>query len=166
MDLILWRHAEAEILSEDGDDLSRQLTSKGERQAARMAEWLDRSLPEGTRVLVSPAKRTAQTAQALGRKYKLRDELVPESSVDDALGLLKWDPVLGPQVKGPVLFVGHQPYLGQIVSRLLGMKDEICSIRKGSAWWLRTRMREGKFQTVLMTVVSPELISRSWVDPS
>jgi len=166
MDLILWRHAEAEVMSEGGDDLSRQLTAKGERQAARMAEWLEHNLPEGTRVLVSPARRTEQTARALGRKYKLRDELVPESTVDDVLGLLKWDPVLGPQAKGPVLLVGHQPYLGQVVSRLLGMKDENCAIRKGSAWWLRARMREGQLQTVLMAVVGPELISRSSGDPS
>ena len=37
MDLILWRHAEAEELAEAGDDLARALTSRGEKQAARMA---------------------------------------------------------------------------------------------------------------------------------
>jgi phosphohistidine phosphatase len=166
MDLILWRHAEAEVADEGCDDLSRQLTSKGERQAARMATWLDRHLPEGARVLVSPARRTEQTAQALGRKYKLRDELVPDSSVEDVLGLLKWHPETGPQGKGPVLLVGHQPYLGQIVSRLLGINDMASSIRKGSVWWLRSRMREGQLQTVLMTVASPDLISHSWDDRS
>ena len=35
MDLILWRHAEAEVAAEGADDLSRKLTKKGERQAAR-----------------------------------------------------------------------------------------------------------------------------------
>ena len=166
MDLILWRHAEAEVAIEGCDDLSRQLTPKGERQAARMATWLDRHLPEGARVLVSPARRTEQTAQALGRKYKLRDELVPDSSVDDVLGLLKWHPETGPQGKGPVLLVGPQPYLGQIVARLLGINDTASSIRKGSVWWLRSRMREGQLQTVLMTVASPDLISHSWDDRS
>lgn len=164
MDLILWRHAEAEVAAEGSDDLSRQLTPKGERQAARMAVWLDRHLPEGTRVLVSPARRTEQTAQALGRKYKLRDELVPDSTADDVLSLVKWDPHLGPQGKGTVLIVGHQPYLGHIVSRLLGMNDMTSSIRKGSVWWLRARVREGQLQTVLMTVASPDLISRAWDD--
>ena len=48
MDLILWRHAEAEVLREGSDDLARSLTPKGERQAARMATWLDGHLPEGT----------------------------------------------------------------------------------------------------------------------
>jgi phosphohistidine phosphatase len=118
MDLILWRHAEAENAVEGGDDLSRSLTKKGERQAMRMASWLDRHLPEGTRVLVSPSRRTQQTVMALGRKFKLRDELVPETSVEDVMSLLKWHPETGPQLKGPVLVVGHQPYWGQLVARL------------------------------------------------
>lgn len=166
MDLILWRHAEAEEAQDGHDDVSRALTPKGERQAARMAVWLDRHLPDGTRVLVSPARRTEQTAQALGRKYKLRDELVPESSVDDVLGLIKWHPEAGPHSKGPILLVGHQPYLGQIVSRVLGMSEAACAVRKGAVWWLRTRLREGQLQTVLMTVASPELISQPWDERS
>ena len=39
MDLILWRHAEAE----DGvgkPDTERELTKRGRKQAERMAEWL------------------------------------------------------------------------------------------------------------------------------
>ena len=42
MDLILWRHAEAFDLAEGGTDLERMLTPRGEKQAARMAAWLDR----------------------------------------------------------------------------------------------------------------------------
>ncbi len=166
MDLILWRHAEAEVAQEGEDDLSRVLTKKGERQAARMAAWLDRHLPEGTRVLVSPSVRTQQTVAALGRKFKLRDELVPETSVDDVLGLLKWQEATGPQIKGSVLLVGHQPYLGQLVAKLLGMQEHHCPVRKGGVWWLRTRVRDGQPQTVLLTVACPELTSSSWDDRS
>ncbi|MEY4318594.1 MAG: SixA phosphatase family protein [Limnohabitans sp.] len=166
MDLILWRHAEAEVAEEGGDDLSRPLTKKGERQASRMAAWLDRHLPEGTRVLVSPSERTQQTVAPLGRKFKLRDELVPDTTVDDVLTLLKWHPETGPQSKGPVLLVGHQPYLGQLIARLLGMDEQICSVRKGGVWWLRTRMRDGQLQTVLLTVAVPDFISTSWDDRS
>ena len=166
MDLILWRHAEAENAPEGGDDLSRSLTHKGERQAARMASWLDRHLPEGTRVLVSPAQRTQQTVAPLGRKFKLRDELVPDTSLSDVLALLKWDSQTGPQLKGPVLLVGHQPYLGQLVAHLIGMNEQSCAVRKGSVWWLRTRVRDGKAQTTLITVACPELISRTWDDRS
>ena len=166
MDLILWRHAEAEVAPEGGDDLSRALTKKGERQAVRMAAWLDRHLPESARVLVSPSVRTQQTVAPLGRKFKLRDELVPETSIDDVLTLLKWDPLTGPQLKGSVLLVGHQPYLGQLIAKLLGMSEETCSVRKGGVWWLRTRMRDGQAQTVLLTVACAEFILGSLDDRS
>ena len=158
MDLILWRHADAEFASEGEDDLSRQLTAKGEKQALRMVAWLDRHLPEGVRILVSPARRTEQTAKALNRKYKLRDELVPDSSADEVLALIKWDEDKGPQGKGPVLIVGHQPYLGEIAARLLGMEEHSCAIRKGAVWWLRSRLREEYSEILLLNVINPDFL--------
>jgi phosphohistidine phosphatase len=158
MDLILWRHAQAHDAEPGCDDLSRPLTHKGEGQAARVAAWLDRQLPQSTRVLVSPARRAEQTVRALGRKFKLRNELVPESSADEVLDLIKWSAVTGVPHKGAVLLVGHQPVLGQIAARLLGISEQACDIRKGSVWWLRSRLREDLLKTTLLTVISPELI--------
>ncbi len=157
MDLILWRHAEAEDLEETdeggGADLSRRLTSKGERQASRMAAWLDRQLPEGIRIYCSPAVRTEQTVIALGRRYKAREELAPDGSVEALLQLAQW-----PDSRQPTLIVGHQPTLGQTVARLLNMQEATCPIRKGAVWWLRQREREGRLQTVLLTVQTPEML--------
>lgn len=153
MDLVLWRHAEAQDWVPGCNDLGRSLTPRGEKQAARMAAWLDRQLPEGTRVLVSPARRTEQTALALGRKYKLRDEIAPDGSVDQLLELVQW-----PQAKATTLIVGHQPVLGQVIAQLLGMQASECAVRKGAVWWLRHRQREGAAQTVLLTVQSPEVL--------
>lgn len=160
MDLILWRHAEAfehpdleAGLPGDEADLRRKLTAKGEKQAARMASWLDRQLPEGARVLCSPAVRCEQTALALGRKLRLREELLPESDPQGLLELVQW-----PQGRTPVVLVGHQPTLGQVVARLLGLQSGHCPIRKGALWWLRCREREGRSQTLLVTVQSPELL--------
>ena len=42
-----------------GCDLGRYLSHEGEKQAARMAAWRARQLPEGTRVWASPAVRAA-----------------------------------------------------------------------------------------------------------
>jgi len=155
MDLILWRHAEAEDIDESAetspDDLSRRLTPRGEKQAARMAAWLDRQLPEGVRILSSPAVRAEQTVLPLGRKYRLRDELAPDRSVDDLLQLVQW-----PDARQPSLVVGHQPTLGRVVARLLNMNEPDCAVRKGSVWWLRQRIKNGQSQTVLLTVQSPE----------
>lgn len=158
MDLILWRHAQAHDALPGFDDASRALTHKGEGQAARVARWLDRQLPDSTRVLVSPARRAEQTAQALGRKYKLRDELVPGSSPDELLTLIKWSAGAGMTHKGAVLLVGHQPTLGQLAARLLGMAESVCEMRKGSVWWLRSRQREGQLHVSLMAVVHPDFI--------
>ena len=75
MDLILWRHAEAHDPHEGEHDLTRPLTSRGEKHAARMADWLDQQLPEGVRILCSPAVRAEQTAAARARELDaLRDE--------------------------------------------------------------------------------------------
>jgi phosphohistidine phosphatase len=153
MDLILWRHAEAIDLDLVGDDMLRTLTGKGDKQAARMAAWLDRQLPDGAKVWASPAARTQQTAQALGRKFKTHAAIAPLGNVDDLLGLVQW-----PHAKGCVLVVGHQPTLGQTISRLLGLNESECAIKKGAVWWLRYREREGVGQTVVVTVQSPELL--------
>ena len=153
MDLILWRHAEAQELGDGQDDLKRDLTSRGEKQAARMAHWLDRQLPDGARILVSPSQRTEQTAQALERKYKIRPELAPDATVAQLLELVQW-----PDAKHPVVVVGHQPTLGQTIAQLLGLPLSEVSVKRGAIWWLRSRERETGAQTVVVTVQSPEVM--------
>ena len=157
MDLILWRHAEAEDwLEGDGQassDMDRSLTARGEKQAARMAAWLDRQLPEGARIVVSPARRCEQTALALGRKYRLRPEIAPDASPAKLLELVQW-----PFAKSPVLVIGHQPTLGQTIAQLMGLLESDCPVKKGALWWLRNRDRDGHSQTVVVTVQSPEVL--------
>ncbi|MDB5938630.1 MAG: phosphohistidine phosphatase, SixA [Polaromonas sp.] len=157
MDLILWRHAEADELP-DGvadarSDLERKLTSRGDKQAARMAEWLDRQLPGSARILASPARRCEQTALALGRKFKTRDELAPGATPESLLEAVQW-----PLARVPVLVIGHQPTLGQTVARLLGLVETDCAFKKGAVWWLRTRERDGQVQAVVVTVQSPDFL--------
>jgi phosphohistidine phosphatase len=151
MDLIVWRHAEAHDAEPGDDDMQRALTPRGRKQAERMAVWLESQLPQGTRILSSPAVRAEQTVRALARKYKVRDALSPGASVQDVLETSGW-----PDAKYPVLLVGHQPALGGVIAQLLHMPDDACAIRKGAVWWLRRRSREGLDQTVLLAVTSPE----------
>lgn len=151
MDLILWRHAEAHDAEPGQDDLQRRLTARGEKNAARMAAWLETQLPQGARILSSPAVRAEQTVRALGRKYKVRDALSPGAAVEDLLEAAGW-----PDAKYPVVLVGHQPSLGALVARLLHMGTEPCPVRKGSIWWLRNRRRDEQDQTVIMSVMVPE----------
>lgn len=153
MDLILWRHAEAVDLELVGDDFERGLTPRGEKQADRMAHWLDRQLPAGAKVWASPTVRTEQTVLALGRKYKTSGVLAPLGTPAQLLELAQW-----PQAKGCVVIVGHQPTLGQTIAGLLGLTEPECSVKKGALWWLRYREREGGAQTTVVTVQAPDLL--------
>jgi phosphohistidine phosphatase len=105
------------------------------------------------RILCSPAKRAEQTVTALGRKYKIRDELSPQSQPDQVLELAQW-----PNNKNSVLIVGHQPFLGQTIARLLGLPAGECSVRKGAVWWLRARQKDEELQTVLISVQAAEML--------
>jgi phosphohistidine phosphatase len=155
VDLILWRHAEAVDAAVGEDDQDRPLTSRGERQAARMAAWLNQYLPATTRVLVSPTRRTRQTAEALERRCKTVQTLGPEASVTALLAAARW-----PDAKEPVLVVGHQPTLGLTAAHLLAGVDQTWSVKKGAVWWLRSRQRDGDHdgsgRIVLVTVRGPE----------
>mgnify|MGYP003406641474 CR=1 FL=1 len=153
MDLILWRHAEAVESGDAAADLERPLTSRGERQAARMAAWLNQHLPATTRVLVSPAPRTQQTALALERKFRTLPALAPDASVTAVLEAARW-----PDAKEPVLVIGHQPTLGLVAAQLLSGTAQPWAMKKGAVWWLRSREREGEGQVVLVAALTPEQV--------
>lgn len=150
MDLILWRHAEAE----PGEpDLDRRLTAKGVKQAARVGLWLERHLPDRCRVLVSPARRTQQTAQALGRKFRTLEDLAPGASAAAVLAAANW-----PESRDSVLIVGHQPTLGEVASLLLAGEEAGWSMKKGAVWWLTDRDRDGSAPVVLRVAIGPEFV--------
>ena len=131
MDLILWRHAEAED-ARGNDDLGRALTARGRRQAERMAAWLGPRLPPPTRILASPALRCQQTVAALGRAALTVDAIGPGASAQAVLDAAGW-----PDGGGTVLVVGHQPTLGEAAARAMGEGDEHWRLRKGAVCWLR-----------------------------
>jgi phosphohistidine phosphatase len=148
MDIILWRHAEAE----DGlTDMSRELTEKGRRQADKMAALLRQHLPADTRILVSPAIRTQQTAAALTAEFTTVPAIAPGASVHAMLQAVRW-----PNAGGTVLVVGHQPTLGAVAAQLLGSGHESLRIKKSGLWWLSRR--EGSAETYLRLVITPEFL--------
>lgn len=146
MDLILWRHADAE----DGTpDAERKLTAKGEKQAQRVAEWLKEQLPDDYVVLVSPARRARQTAQALTKKFEVVEDIGTGATPKGVLKAARW-----PDRSGLVVVVGHQPTLGQTIALALTGRDEGWSLRKGAIWWLRSRDGE----VVVRAVIGPDLV--------
>ena len=148
MDLILWRHAEAFDAAPGGTDLDRALTPHGLQQAQRMGAWLHQHLPRQTRVLVSPALRTQQTAEALGRPFDTDPALLSGASVQEVIEAVDW-----PQAKHPVLVVGHQPTLGMVAAWLMSGERQHWSVKKGGVWWLRS---EHRHHAMLVTMRTPE----------
>ncbi len=149
MDLILWRHADAEPGEPDGD---RILTSKGRKQAACIGQWLDHRLPDPCRIVVSPARRAQETAHALKRKFKTIDEVAPDVRPESVLAAARW-----PDAPEAVLVVGHQPTLGRVVSLLLTGRDTEWPIPKAGVWWLSSRDRSNRPAVVVRAVMTPDL---------
>lgn len=158
-EIILWRHAEAEPGKPDEPDVARELTAKGQRQAKKMADWLDRQLPANCKILCSPAARTLQTVKPLGRKIRECDALLPDADVQAALALCR-----SSDRGETVLLVGHQPMLGTLASLLLTGIEQAWTVRKGAIVWIAPRKeKEDKEEgnaLYLKLVLPPELVGK------
>ena len=148
MELILWRHADAESGIPDEE---RRLSAKGLKQAERVAEWLKARLPKDTVILVSPARRAQETARALARKFEVRAEVGTKATPRAVLDAAGW-----PGGEGVVVVVGHQPTLGQAIALALSGNAAEWSVRKGAIWWLERRDRDA--ETLVRAVISPDLL--------
>lgn len=147
MNIILWRHAEAEDPKPDQNDLDRKLTPKGKKQAKRMATWLAKRLPKDASILVSPAERTRQTADALDMSYAIVPEIAPSANHSDLARAIDW-----PNGEGTTVIVGHQPTLGQFAAWLLTGNACDLSIQKAAVWWLRASRKNGMLQVAVESV--------------
>ena len=150
MDLILWRHCDAEA---GHPDLERRLTPKGVKQAARVAHWLERHLPDPCQILVSPALRCQQTVRPLARKFRTVPDLAPGASAAAVLAAVDW-----PDARESVLVVGHQPTLGQVASLLLAGTEAGWPVRKGAVWWFSGSGREEGAGVALKAVTGPDFL--------
>ena len=144
MDLILWRHADAE---DGAPDLERKLTAKGRKQAEHVAAWLLKRLDD-FEVIASPAARAQQTAEALGKKITTVRQLAPGASVSAILKAAGW-----PDGERAVIVVGHQPDLGCAISYLLSGEDTEWRLKKGALWWF-----QNGGQPLVRAVISPDLL--------
>jgi len=148
MNIILWRHAEAE---DSLNDMSRKLTVKGHAQARSMASFLHRHLPADRHILVSPAIRAQQTAAAFSKDFITVPAIAPGASVHAVLQAARW-----PNAGGSVLVVGHQPTLGAVAAQLLGCGHDSLRIKKCGLWWFSRR--EGSIEVTLRLVLTPDYL--------
>ena len=157
--LILWRHAEAQDILLAGNDISRELTTKGATQAAMMAAWIKQHLPKDICIIASPAVRAEQTVQALDLPYKINKNLLPEASIDGVLQLVQ---EIFQQENSNIMLVGHQPWLGQVAAYFLQIQPAEISIKKSTVWWLEQKITAQKIkaQEVSIQQESADLIDQ------
>lgn len=129
MKLILWRHAEAEIGT--GDDLARTLTPKGHQQAQTATEKINKILPKQAIICVSQASRSQQTAAYLQRPTHTLPELNPDVSAANLLPIIQ-----SYQSDDCVVWVGHQPWIGDLGAYLLTGAWASVWVKKGAFWEL------------------------------
>lgn len=150
MDLILWRHAEAEDTAPS--DAARQLTARGRKQAQAVAKWLRHRLEPDAVILSSPAARTVQTVESLTDQYRTVESIGPGATPEAVLAAAQW-----PEgIAQTVVIVGHQPTLGLVASQLLTGEAVEWTIKKGAVWWIASR-HGGSVQAHVRAVVSPDL---------
>lgn len=150
MELILWRHADAEDAAPGKPDAERSLTAKGTKQARRVAAWLKKRLPAEARVLVSPARRAQQTAQALSKRFETVREVGTMADAQSVLKAAGW-----PDGDGTVVVVGHQPSLGQTAALAVTGRTGDWSVKKGAIWWIESR---GRGEAMVRAVIAPDLL--------
>jgi len=113
--LILLRHAHARPARAGEDDRDRPLSDTGEAEADAAAKFLADHAPFA-RVLCSPALRTRQTCERvlgqLGYADTRHDERLYEASAGELIA------VLDEHDASPLLLVGHNPGLEQLVALL------------------------------------------------
>lgn len=158
MELILWRHADAgEPLPDPQIDITRRLSARGRKQAARMAAWLSARLPERYLLISSPAPRALETAEALGGKLRLDERLSPGASGGDVLQVAGWPHGVDGRPRHCVI-VGHQPALGQAAVWALCGLDTQWALKKAAILWLVARPEAPERPVLLRAAIGPDLV--------
>lgn len=161
MQLILWRHAQAEDGSRmtSGDprsrDMARELTLTGVKQAKATAAWLRPRLPPGSILLSSPAVRTVQTAQQLMADFERVSALAPDVPPAALLEAAGWPGTASDE--RTVVVVSHQPTLGRVASLLLTGIDRDLAVRTSGAWWFQSSGGGGASGNALRAIFDPAL---------
>lgn len=118
-----------------------------------MAKWLVSRLPVDCRILVSPAVRAQQTAQALDRPFETVPDLAAGASVTDVLRAADW-----PDARA-ALVIGHEPTLGRVAAYLLSGEATEQPLGKGAVVWLSNRVNEGGATAVIELAIGPDRLA-------
>lgn len=139
-ELIVLRHAEAVPANNMLGDADRPLSPAGEAAARRVGHALGAAAWLPDQVLVSPARRAAQTAEAIAEVLKLpalsREPRLYEADLATLLALLGAAPAAA-----RTLLVGHNPGLERLLAHLLpGRRADTGPLTLAPAGMVRLRL--------------------------
>lgn len=111
------RHGEAEAGTKLGKDIDRPLSEKGRFDAKTIGTILPDYISGPLTIICSPAERTRQTLDALCLKSSISLKFIDKlyyGNFDDYISLIS----TSFQAGGPLLVIGHNPAISQVVTKL------------------------------------------------
>jgi len=127
MKIILARHAAAE--DKAASDAERRLTPEGHEQAAVMGRLIAATVERVEQVWTSPLPRALETAEIAAKHLGVIPKIEPELAIGGELEQLCWK--MHREAVTTLMLVGHQPDLGRLAARLLGLVSEISLKKSG-----------------------------------
>jgi phosphohistidine phosphatase len=165
MQLVVIRHAIAEdqeaFAKKTGlPDTERPITKHGRRAMKRIAKGLHRVVKSIDVLAASPLVRAAQTAAIVSSEYDdLFIETVPALAQGVPSVLAKW--LRTHEDADVVAIVGHEPYLGILVTWLLsGLATSHVEIDKGGVCLLDIEGSPGARSATLRWALTPEILKK------
>ena len=136
MKIILARHASAEDKADSKEDADRILTPEGREQADLQGRVVAATVGTLDALWTSPFIRALQTAGIASKHLKIKPTVEPALAISGDLEQLCWK--LQREAPAAVMLVGHQPDLGRLAARLLGMVSEL-SLKKAGVCIIDTK---------------------------
>jgi phosphohistidine phosphatase len=130
--LMLLRHAKAGPLVA-GDDMERPLAESGRAAAQALGGYFAQEQLYPDLVLVSPARRTRETWEALSAALEAPMRVEPRLYDGDPERLLALVRESDPAVRG-LLLIGHNPGTGELARRLVGHGDRYAAARMAKGY--------------------------------
>ncbi|HEV2329678.1 MAG TPA: phosphohistidine phosphatase SixA [Verrucomicrobiae bacterium] len=164
MNIFILRHGIAVDRGTEGftHDSERPLTGKGRRQLRKSAGAMKRMKLRFDLILSSPYERARKTANIvaeelnLKKRLKLTDTLKYENDPESMIAEIRR---LKPAPKN-LLLVGHEPYLSQLVSRLVsGNGDLAMDFKKGGLCKLEMEKLDAGMRGHLVWLLTPKLMN-------
>lgn len=150
MHLILMRHADA---LEGSNDLKRELSKKGRRQAKLMAKWIGDHANASFEVWSSPAVRAVQTVEPINAKINIKKHLSPTAGVKTVLREIETT-----GYGKDLLVCGHMPWIALVGQHYLESNQYSTSLnfKKGGILWIEITNMGNYLEKRLMCFINPQ----------